>query len=152
MNSITVDLRSWTVIKISGPDKKEYLNGIITFDLDGLDNKICQSMFLTPKAKIRSIFWLIEINDEYIIYVPPTMKIPLVEDLLKYKLNMNVKLEDITDETPDLYLVQTNDINDSSTQFGDGKFKFEQTDTKSGDIMSYNDFNNWLLVNQGAPV
>jgi folate-binding protein YgfZ len=153
MNKVIVDLTTWTVIRISGPDKKEYLNGIITYDLDKLiEHKICQSMFLTPKAKIRSIFWLLDFNDEYILYAPPAMRTPLIEDLLKYKLNMQVKLEDITEDTPNLHLLQVEKPDSFSITIAGHYFNFEQSDTADNYTMSYREFTKWLLINRGIPI
>lgn len=153
MELLTVDLGNWTIIKISGPDKKVYLNGIITFDLDKLEHKkICQSMFLTPKSKIRSIFWLFEVNQEYMLYSPEKMKTPLIEDLLKYKLDMNVKLEDVTQETPHLYLVQTIESNSTSIYLGGKHFNFNQTDNDVAEVLTYDKFTDWLLVHGDSPV
>ncbi|MCE7733456.1 MAG: hypothetical protein GPJ54_01170 [Candidatus Heimdallarchaeota archaeon] len=153
MDLLTVDLENWTIIKISGPDKKNYLNGIITYDLDKLgNNQICQTMFLTPKSKIRSIFWLLEVNQEYLLYSPEKMRVPLIEDLLKYQLDMNVKLEDITKETPHLYLIQTLDKTNSSITFGGKHFNFGQTDNQINEITSYAKFSDWLLIHGDSPV
>lgn len=153
MDLLTVDLGNWTILKISGPEKKDYLNGIITFDLDKLDHKkICQSLFLTPKSKIRSIFWLHEINQEYILYSPEKMKTPLIEDLLKYKLDMNVKLEDVTEETPHLYLVQTLESNSTSISLGGKHFNFNQKENHVVEVLPYEKFAEWLLVHGDFPV
>lgn len=153
MDKIIVDLAGWTIIKISGPEKKVYLNGIITFDLDKLNDKtICQSMFLTPKAKIRSIFWLLESNEEYFLYVPAKMKLPLIEDLLKYKLDTNVKLEDITEETPHLYLIEKVAENNSSIQLGGRHFNFEQSDEQMVGPINYQKFIEWLVIHGESPV
>lgn len=100
-------LDDWIQIKISGPQTFDYLNGIITLDLETInDNKYYRSAFLTPNAKVRSVYWLKMEGKIVYMYCPGEMKNLLVEDLLKYKLSMDVKLEDISTEVPPLYMVQ----------------------------------------------
>lgn len=148
-----VDLNPWTILKISGPDKLSYLNGITTFDLEKLKEiKICQTAFLAPNAKIRSVFWLSEIDDHYIIYTPPQMRENLIADLLKYKLDMNIKLEDIQEETPPLYLIRSDAENKYTIKFGNVLFEFHQTKDKLDETIDYTTFEEWMVKNEDIPI
>ncbi len=148
-----VDLNSWTILRISGPDKLAYLNGITTFDLEKLTEiKICQSAFLTPNAKIRSIFWLAVIDDSYILYAPPQMREALIEDLLKYKLDMNVKLEDVKSETPPLYLLKKDLQTEYTIKLGADMFEFHQTSEILESKIEYDVFKEWLVINKDIPI
>jgi len=147
-----VDLRSWTIIKISGPQKLDYLNGIVTFELEGLASKgFMRCAFLTHNAKIRSIYWIVEINESYIFYCPPVFKDNLIEDLLKYKLSMDVKLEDITTEIFPLYLqinegsnpIQGLSINSSS--------KFVNLEQEPKNLISYEYYKTQLIIGGVTP-
>ena len=100
-----VNLSSWKVIKISGNDTVDYLNGIITLELLSLsENQTRRSAFLTPRGKIKSIFWVRKNSDSFTFFCPPEMQTELIEDLLKYKLSMMVTLEDLSNEIEGLYL------------------------------------------------
>lgn len=148
-----VDLNSWTILRISGPDKLTYLNGITTYDLEKLtETKICQSAFLTPNAKIRSIFWLAVIDNSYILYTPPQMRETLIEDLLKYKLDMDVKLEDIKSETPPLYLLKKDTQSEYTIKLGPDMFEFYQTDESFKAKIDYDTFKEWIVINKDIPI
>ena len=88
------------VIRISGPELMDYLNGFVTFDLEKVGSQTQRCAFLTRHAKIRSLFWIKKIDQGLLFYCPEEMKQNLVEDLLKYKLSLDVKLEDITPISP----------------------------------------------------
>ena len=88
-----VNISDWLEIKISGSQTIEYLNGIITRDLTSINNnEFARSAFLTHKGKIKSVFWVTKNQqNEVLLFCHPMMKNNLIEDLLKYKLNMDVK-------------------------------------------------------------
>lgn len=131
-----VNLSKWTVLRVSGPDSLNYLNGIVSFDLEKLDGTIRRCAFLNPQAKIRSIFWIENKEDEYWIYAPPEMKENLIEDLLKFKLSMDVKLEDVTDEIPPLVLGKSK-LKLEGLYLKNSNFSFS-IDLKTQDLKSIN--------------
>lgn len=148
-----VSLSDWIQIKISGPDTINYLNGIITKDLYQIqDNEFSRSAFLTPNAHIRSVYWVWKRDDAVFLFCPPMMKQALIEDLLKYKLSMDVKLEDISEETPPLYLIEGQE-KIPGLSFGDTSFVFvNKDDPPNGTEMSYLEFQNLLVENGVLPV
>ncbi len=93
-------LRGWFTFQISGTDTVVFLDNLIPLDLQNLPQNIFSpSMFLNPKGKIRSIFYLIKLNSNKIrLITTAEYKANLVEDLLKYNINVDIKLEDLTDE------------------------------------------------------
>ena len=95
------ELPKWVTISVSGNDRIEFLNGVVTLDVATAKNwkRAC---FLTPKGKIRSVFWLKAFETEILIIAHPLMRDNLVADLLKYKLNIAVKLDDLSQERPSL--------------------------------------------------
>ncbi len=138
-NKIRLD--NWIVIKLSGPERMEYLNGIIPNDLNFSD--MVRSVILNSKAKIQVIFWIKQIDDYFILYTTEKMKDKLISQLLTYKLSMNVKLEDITDEIAPTFLVP----NDKYLN-GIGYYTIENTDDKS---MNNSKFLDALFQSKEAP-
>ena len=149
MNELIIDINNWTTIKISGVQKLEYLNGIITYDLNKLkENQVVRSLFLTPKAKIRSIYWLKSLDDTYVLYCPPEYRQNLIEDLLRFKLEMDVKLEDITAETPPLFLEE---CEDSEIELGGIGFAFVNIEIPPTGFVPNKNFNAWLISHGELP-
>ena len=149
MSGLTIDINNWTTIKISGVQKLEYLNGIVTYDLNKLkDNQVIRSLFLTPKAKIRSIYWLKSVSNSYILYCPPEYRQNLIEDLLKFKLEMDVKLEDITTEIQPLFLQEHID---AEVEFGGFGFVFTNMEIPPKEFIANKDFKAWLVSHGELP-
>ena len=148
-----VELTSWGTLRISGPEKLDYLNGIVTYELANLKSEgFKRCSFLTPQGKIRSIYWIAEIEDEYLIYCPPIMRENLIQDLLRFKLNMDVKLEDITDETDQLYLQISADVVLEGLSTKTSKFEFINLTSKPKSIIDYSNFKNFLIKGGVVPV
>ncbi len=127
-----VNLHSWLVVKVSGKDRFNYLDSIVSFNLKKIDMEaFYPNMLLTQKGKIRSLFWMTEKNDAFILLCPSRMKQNLVEDLLKFNINVEVKLEDITNEMPPLWFVAggTNGVENSQMLLPTGKFMFDEAPT-----------------------
>lgn len=90
------------VIKISGPDARHLLNGLVTTDLTRL--RPGQGRFgalLTPQGKIIADFLITEIaagdDGGLLIECPKALAQPLFDKLKFYKLRAKVLLENLTD-------------------------------------------------------
>ena len=143
-----VQLDKWTIIKVSGKDSIIYLNGIVTNDIESISNNTIRSAFLTPKAKIRSIFWIRKINDNFLLYCPKEMREPLIEDLLKFNHNVEVKLDDISEESAQLYLIKSVVKNAPGFDTEDRGFNFVNKEfPPEGMGINYNEFKGWLIKN-----
>ncbi len=132
-----IRLEQWMVIRISGNDKTNFLNGLIPTDINKVPlGQFIKSCWLSPQGKIKSIFWMgyfkndqLLSDDGFIFLVPPEMKRELVEDLVRFNLNLQVKLEDISSEIPPLYF-SASDVTDCYYRmsgfpfFPDGFFVF----------------------------
>ncbi|MHA2502951.1 MAG: CAF17-like 4Fe-4S cluster assembly/insertion protein YgfZ, partial [Candidatus Kariarchaeaceae archaeon] len=145
-----VPVPDWITVKVSGPELMDYLNGIITRDLEQIEeNEYHRSAFLTPTGKIRSIFWLRMEGGSVYMHAPPSFKQNLVEDLLKYKLSLDVKLEDITQESDPLYLVES-DRSIEGLHSNSFHFSFTNSPLPPGDTeLTYQGFEQ-LLIEQGV--
>ena len=136
-SSNLIQLKDWLIVRISGPDAVSYLNGLTTRDLDRFsEEEAYLSAFLNPKGKITSLYWLIKTQGEFalngqsiLMIIPPEMKDNAIQDLLKYNINVDVKLEDVTQEFPLLYYSPSSDGNgfpnrDPMFFLPEGRFNF----------------------------
>lgn len=140
-----MDIGDWITIKISGKQHKEYLDGIIPNNLD--NTSIARSAILNQKGKIQVVFWISVKNDYYLLYVPPNIRDTLISLLLKYKLSMDIKLEDISKEIEHLYLQRDNNLIQ-----GLGKFKFVHLDKVNTEDINPEKLNNIFLNELECPV
>ena len=152
MNS-WVNISDWLEIKISGSQTIEYLNGIVTRDITLIkNNEFARSAFLTHKGKIKSVFWVTKNQqNEVLLFCHPMMKNNLIEDLLKYKLNMDVKLEDVSSDTDNLYLVNSDKLI-QGLSLGDSHliFKHSKNKPKGNEINKFK-FDSILIQNGILP-
>ncbi|MHA2250919.1 MAG: CAF17-like 4Fe-4S cluster assembly/insertion protein YgfZ [Candidatus Kariarchaeaceae archaeon] len=148
-----VHLKNWTIIRVSGPDLMSYLNGIVTLDLELLhEDEIGRCAFLNPRGKIRSLFWIEKKTTGITIYSPDEMRENLIFDLLKYKHNVDVKLDDISKEIPSLYLIKSETKVAWGFNIDDKIFSFASLEKPpQGKGIEYTDFKNWLIFHGGVP-
>ncbi len=116
------------VILVSGEDSKDFLQNIITNDINKVSNK--NSVFaalLTPQGKYLNEFFVIKNNKGYLLDCSDNFTKELIKDLSKYKLRSKVKIEDFSSE----FVIGV--INDS-------KFKELQDELKSNEnTITYRD-------------
>ena len=85
------------VILISGEDAKDFLQNIITNDINKVSNK--NSVFaalLTPQGKYLNEFFVIQNNKGYLLDCSENSTRELINDLSKYKLRSKVDIEDLS--------------------------------------------------------
>ncbi len=116
------------VILVSGKDAKDFLQNIITNDINKVSNK--NSVFaalLTPQGKYLNEFFIIQNNKGYLLDCSENSTRDLIKDLSKYKLRSKVEIEDFSSK----FVIGV--INDS-------KFKELQDEFKSNEnTISYRD-------------
>ena len=116
------------VILVSGEDAKDFLQNIITNDINKVSNK--NSVFaalLTPQGKYLNEFFVIQNNKGYLLDCSENSTKELIKDLSKYKLRSKVEIEDFSSE----FVIGV--INDS-------KFKELQEELKSNEnTITYRD-------------
>jgi len=116
------------VILVSGEDAKDFLQNIITNDINKVSYK--NSVFaalLTPQGKYLNEFFIIQSNKGYLLDCSENSTGELIKDLSKYKLRSKVEIEDFSTE----FVIGV--INDS-------KFKELQGDLKSNEnTITYRD-------------
>ena len=87
------------VILVSGEDSKDFLQNIITNDINKVSNK--NSVFaalLTPQGKYLNEFFVIKNNKGYLLDCSDNFTKELIKDLSKYKLRSKVEIEDFSSE------------------------------------------------------
>jgi len=87
------------VILISGKDAKDFLQNIITNDINKVSYK--NSVFaalLTPQGKYLNEFFIIQNNIGYLLDCSENSTSELIKDLSKYKLRSKVEIEDFSSE------------------------------------------------------
>ena len=87
------------VILVSGEDAKDFLQNIITNDINKVSNK--NSVFaalLTPQGKYLNEFFVIQNNKGYLLDCSENSTKELIKDLSKYKLRSKVEIEDCSSE------------------------------------------------------
>ena len=87
------------VILVSGEDAKDFLQNIITNDINKVSSK--KSVFaalLTPQGKYLNEFFIIQNNKGYLLDCSENSTRELITDLSKYKLRSKVKIKDLSSE------------------------------------------------------
>jgi len=85
------------VILVSGEDAKDFLQNIITNDINKVSNKNSVfSALLTPQGKYLNEFFIIQNNKGYLLDCSENSTSDLIKDLSKYKLRSKVKIEDFS--------------------------------------------------------
>ena len=87
------------VILVSGEDAKDFLQNIITNDINKVSSK--KSVFaalLTPQGKYLNEFFIIQNNKGYLLDCSENSTKELITDLSKYKLRSKVKIKDLSSE------------------------------------------------------
>ena len=87
------------VILVSGEDAKDFLQNIITNDINKVSYK--NSVFaalLTPQGKYLNEFFIIQSNKGYLLDCSENSTKELIKDLSKYKLRSKVKIKDLSSE------------------------------------------------------
>ena len=85
------------VVLISGEDSKDFLQNIITNDINKVSNK--KSIFsalLTPQGKYLNEFFIIKNNEGYLLDCSENSAEELIKDLSKYKLRSKVEIKDLS--------------------------------------------------------
>lgn len=83
-----------TVLKISGADARHFLQGLVTNDVDRLDQGLVYAAMLTPQGKYRADFFLVPKGDDILLDVDSGLAPGLTQALTMYKLRSAVEIEE----------------------------------------------------------
>jgi len=85
------------IIKVSGDDAKDYLNNIITNNIEQLNTETSiYSCLLTPQGKFLADFFITNFEDGYFLLVHSKFLENLIKGLNFYKLRSKINIEDIS--------------------------------------------------------
>ena len=87
------------LISVTGDDAKEFLQNIITNDIEKVDqNNSIYSALLSPQGKYLHEFFIIHVDKGYLIDCDDKSKEDLISNLSKYKLRSKVDLKDLSSD------------------------------------------------------
>ncbi len=86
-----------TLIRLSGPDARGFLNNVLTQNLDRLDDAgVLYGALLSPQGKLIADMLIWADGDDVILEADPTRGADLLRRLSMYKLRANATLDDIS--------------------------------------------------------
>ncbi|MDC1096537.1 folate-binding protein [Pelagibacteraceae bacterium] len=95
-NQITI-LEDRGLICISGPDAKDFLQNILSNDVNKVSqsNSICSAIF-SPQGKYLYEFFLIKTKNGYFLDCDNELTEEIISHLSKYKLSSNIEIKDLS--------------------------------------------------------
>ena len=82
-----------TILCVSGPDAKSFLQNLVTNDVTQLNNNIIYSALLTPQGKLVTDFFLVDSGQDVLIDVNAKVSNTLLKLLSLYRLRANINIE-----------------------------------------------------------
>lgn len=84
-----------TILRLSGPDARDFLQGLVTNDVAGLDQGLVYAAMLTPQGKYLADFFLVPDDDAILIDVHDSLGASLSQRLNMYRLRADVSLDQV---------------------------------------------------------
>lgn len=81
-----------TILSISGGDRRDFLQGLISNDMARADEGIAYAALLTPQGKLIADFFVIGRDDCYLVDVASSVAPALFQRLSMYKLRADVQI------------------------------------------------------------
>lgn len=92
------DLPSRGVVRIDGPERKEFLNNLVTNSVDALDaGEAAYAALLTPQGKILFDFFVVETGQAYLVDCHGAFTADLIKRLSMYRLRSKAEITDVSD-------------------------------------------------------
>ncbi len=103
--AVAFDLTGRGSLRVSGPDRVAFLQGVVTNDVRTLvPGSGCPALFLTPKGKLRATLDVLALEDCFLLDTEPGLAGPLAEGLRSYIVYPPVGLEDLSAATGVLHV------------------------------------------------
>ena len=83
-----------TILKISGADTRDFLQGLVTNDVAKLDQGLVYAAMLTPQGKYRADFFLVPMGDAVGVDIASSLAPGIKQALMMYKLRSAVDIEE----------------------------------------------------------
>ncbi len=81
------------VLRITGSDREEFLQNLVTNDVAGLKDGIVWAALLTPQGKYLADFFLVPAEEAILVDVAESLAAALLQRLSMYKLRADVAIE-----------------------------------------------------------
>ena len=95
--SALVDLSARGRIAVGGADRASYLQGLLTNDIEALSSGDgCYAAYLTPQGRLLADMQVVNLADELLLDVHPTVAAMLVDRLREFVFTEDVTVEDRT--------------------------------------------------------
>ncbi len=85
--------RPRTILRLSGPDTNEFLQGLVTNDMTQLTEGLLYAAMLSPQGKYIADFMLLRDGDDVLLDTDAELAAPLMARLNMYKLRAAVQIE-----------------------------------------------------------
>lgn len=90
-----LDLSHWGKITVTGPDRKNYLHGLVTNEVKKLSRgQGNYSLFLSPQGKIQADLWVFDRGEDLLLITYADLRTPLLESLEKYLIMDDAEIRD----------------------------------------------------------
>jgi folate-binding protein YgfZ len=87
---------NWGLLSISGPDRKSFLQGLVTNEIKQLvPGKGSYNLHLSPKGKILAEIWVFEREEDLLLLTPPQCKDIVQKNLDKYLIMEDAEISDL---------------------------------------------------------
>ncbi len=117
--SVIADLSPLSVIRVSGEDAADFLQGQFSNDVKQLDGQNAQlSSYCNPKGRILASFWLFQHNDAFYMLLPADTLAATLKRLRMFVLMSKVDLEDVSEEFVCIGLTGSDSEHTLQQQFG----------------------------------
>ena len=93
------DLSHLGVIRVSGSNKLEFLQGQLTNDIDKVSETHSQlSSYCSPKGRMLASFRILQLGNDLLLLLPMELLEPTLKRLSMFVLRADVQLKDVSDE------------------------------------------------------
>jgi len=97
MNNKLITLTNRSLVLVSGNDSEEFLQSIITIDLNGNVEKLLSSCFLSPQGKLLNQFFIKKEGNHFLLDLHKKSFQSFIEKMQIYKLTSDVNFEEKKD-------------------------------------------------------
>ena len=86
-------LQNLGTLLVSGPDARSYLQGQLSFDMDGLTpGRLELASCNSAQGRVQAVIWLVERSEGVVLLLPASMVEPTLQRLKKYVLRAKLAL------------------------------------------------------------
>jgi tRNA-modifying protein YgfZ len=96
MKGLNVDLRGWGQIAVTGDDRRRFLHGMCTSNIEELsEGGWIRAAILNAKGRLMSIVEIVERGDHHLLLTQPELRDPTIEFLEQYAMVDDVEFEPV---------------------------------------------------------